>query len=146
MLRLGITLIVFGAFALFLPLLGRQFILVTLFRQSGLGTPFIAIAFIGVGSLLCYLAGTKGASKDSPPSAALEQENAVYRKHGWVAISALLVIAAVIAATRYEPSAQAVPSNPFVPNNRLLSNEESIAAQIAQTPLQTYPVTNGESG
>lgn len=140
MLNLGITLIVLGAFAGVLPLLGRQFIVVTLLHQSGQSTVFIATGFIVVGSILCYRSLTKRGAQASTADEAQRPSTANYK---WAVVGVLLLVA-LVAATRYETPRQPVPSNPFSPSIKMPSREDLIAEEMTKNRRRTFPVSGGE--
>lgn len=132
MLHLGITLIVFGAAALLLPMFGLQFIVVALLRESGLAIPLIAATLIAVGSSLCYRAATKGGSTSHESSATLAGETRNGTKIWRMAIGAVLAVAAMVWLTRYQPTHQEVPTNPFAPRVKVPDRVDLIAEQIAK--------------
>ena len=143
MLHLGITLIVLGAFALILPLLGRQFIIVTLLQQSGQSTLFIATALVVVGSMLCYRSSTKGDAREAQSSAADTAQKPRTGNYKWAVIGAVLLVA-LVAATRYESPRQQESPNPYSPTVQLPTREDSIAEQMTKDPHRTYRVSGGE--
>ena len=51
----GIALIVIGVFSFLLPMFGRQFVLVTLFGLTGIGSIVTALIFIAGGVFLLYV-------------------------------------------------------------------------------------------
>ena len=140
MLNLGITLIVLGAFALALPLLGRQFSVVTLLQQSGQSTIFLAMGFVVVGSILCYRSSTKRGARDSTADEAQSSSTASYK---WAVVGVLLLVA-LVAATRYESPRQPIPSNPFSSSPKMPSRQDLIAEELTKSFRQTYPVSGGE--
>lgn len=132
MLRLGITLILLGAFALVLPMFGRQLIVVALLRESGLAIPLIATTLIAVGSLLCYRSSMKGGSTRHESLATLARETRTGRKFWWMAIAAVLVVVAMVWAKRYQPTHREEPPHPFAPRPKIPGREDLIAEQIAK--------------
>ena len=51
----GITLIILGIGSYILPMMGRQFILVSIFGDS----PLVGVGFIGVGAFLAFAGGKR---------------------------------------------------------------------------------------
>lgn len=76
MLNWGITLLVIGLFSFVLPMFGRQFLIVTAFSPSGLGTSIAGFIISSVGACLVYL-GIKKEQKKLMKS----EENSLMPQH-----------------------------------------------------------------
>lgn len=136
MLRIGVALLVIAFIAFAMPLLDRQFVIVSALSSTGLSLPAASGLLMLVGGAL-VVAGLKQ-SKAEPPT-----DGSAASSTRWLLLMAIVLCAAVVASA-FLPMERSTRIAIDAPTPRVQSQEAFIAESFSFSPTPTIYVSGGK--